>query len=632
MAEGKRPMASQNLQPEMVRAERKERLFRDLEQGLILEEEAVRAEFERLERSPWDERVAQGAAWPVARVESVWTRWGRTTLLLRAVEGLLHDGIGAGERVCVGRPGRPEEGPQGEVKDPDARTAEIVLEARANPIAVGTLVAVSKALDLSTLRRWREGLQKARNLDSPVVQALVGPREAHSETPVAQSAPGLTPGLTPGLNPGLTPGLNPAQNVALAEVLRDQPLSLVHGPPGTGKTTLIVAALKKLVEGGTRCLALAESNAAVDHLAATAAAAGLKVVRVGSPWRIGLSARDLSLDSQVERSLHAPAIQALEKELGRAEGAAKGPLIATLRELRARAEAEVLAGGEVFAVTLASLARRGPTLPACPVGVVDEATQAVEPAIWAAVPYVRRLVLVGDPCQLGPVVLSGSPALSRSALDRLLAEGGLPMPMLEVQHRMAQGIAELVRPVYGARWTSHPAAADQDLGIGGPLGTGVAHWIDTAGAGFDEVVDPASRSRSSPGEAKLVGVVVAELCTRGVNPGEIAVIAPYSGQVALLRADPRLAGVEVNTVNAFQGREKRVVICSFVRSNPEGNLGFVADPRRLTVALTRARCLFVGIGDSGTLSSHPRFAGLFAVLQGQSWASVWDPPWNVVLD
>jgi superfamily I DNA and/or RNA helicase len=194
---------------------------------------------------------------------------------------------------------------------------------------------------------------------------------------------------------------------------------------------------------------------------------------------------------------------------------------------------------------------------------------------------------------------------------------------------MSAGIQGLVAPVYGPAYRPHPSVAAHRLrdlpGVRpGPLTDAAVVFVDTAGSGEDEAVDPVSRSRFRDEEVERLGAAVDELVAHGVPVGAIGVIAAYRAQVLRLRA--RLpAGVEVSTVDAFQGREAEAVLVSFVRSNPDGALGFVADLRRLTVAITRARRLLWMVGDSATLGQHPRFAEVFeAVAAAGGWRSIWD--------
>jgi len=301
-------------------------------------------------------------------------------------------------------------------------------------------------------------------------------------------------------------------------------------------------------------------------------------------------------------------------------------LLAERRQLREQARALVLEGADVVAATFGTLVRLAPELPPVVTAVVDEATQAAEPAVWVAVPFVKRLVLVGDPHQLGPVS-RGDTGLERSLLQRLVEEARVPLPMLEIQYRMATPIRQLVASVYGARYRDDDAAASRRLDDLAPT-----TWVDTAGADLREAIDPTTRSLYNEGEAALVAMAVADLRARGVAPEDIGVITPYSAQVACLKRRPELAGVEVATVNAFQGREKEAIAVSWVRSNDEGELGFVSDPRRLTVALTRARRWLWLVGDAATLARHPRFSALLEHHERLgALASVWEPPWSAVL-
>jgi superfamily I DNA and/or RNA helicase len=249
---------------------------------------------------------------------------------------------------------------------------------------------------------------------------------------------------------------------------------------------------------------------------------------------------------------------------------------------------------------------------------------------------VQRLVLVGDPHQLGPVVTQPDNILERSLLNRLL-DSDLPLFPLNEQHRMNRSIQACVADVYDSDYRPTDAVAGRLLsdlpGVSACEATSrPVLWLDTAGAGLEEQRDPVTKSMFNPGEVKLVGLAVAELRAAGVKPEQIAVLAPYSAQIARLATLPQLEGVEVATVNSFQGREQEAIVCSFVRSNDRGELGFVADGRRLTVALTRAKRHLFCIGNSATLASSPRYAGLLERLeQGNFLQSVWDEPWMSVI-
>jgi ATP-dependent RNA/DNA helicase IGHMBP2 len=585
-----------------------------------------RAEHEAALRLPLTERVAVGVAWPLMQSDrSEPAGRGKSTWVLRAPrDGVLHEGIEPGDPVWVGPPGRLDAF-QGTCVAVDRSSVELRVQSEQD---APPRVAVSLRFDPSTFVRCKEALARAAERGGPLVEALVRGELGAAQGPV----------------PASCAGLNEPQQQAAAQALAAERLACVHGPPGTGKTRLLAALLQALVEQGDRPWALADSNAAVDHLALAAAEQGLRVVRLGHPGRIGAAVTALSLDHQIGLHPTGEAVRVIDKELsrlrrdeGREAQRRRRELYQARDALRAEAREAVLTSAQVLACTFGSLARLAPGLPPAHTAVVDEATQAIEPAVWIAVPWVQRLVLVGDPHQLGPVVRTPGSALERSLMARLV-EGGGHAPMLQVQHRMHEEIQRLVRPVYGAQYRPHPSVARHLL----CELTGVAEaeatvqptlWIDTSGAGFDEARDTATRSLYSSGEARLVARVVQGWREAGLRADQIGVIAPYSAQVARLRRETALRDVEIDTVNAFQGREKEAIVCSFVRSNPEGELGFVADPRRLTVALTRARRAWCGIGDASVLACSPAFAAVFEELTASgAWQSVWDAPWSELID
>ena len=573
-----------------------------LHDALVQEETASAEEHRRLAALDPEARIAAGFAWPRLRVVRSERLGRRERLTLRALGGeMLHAGIGGGDPVWVN-------GGPGHCDGVERAVAEVVVD---RGVPDGAEVEVTRRHDPATFVRYRQGLEAADRHRSPLREALLGGWSGA----VAASLSEL-------------PELDEAQQRAAAEALGPGPLAVIHGPPGTGKTWVLARILRALVDRGERPWALADSNAAVDHLALQAAAAGVDVVRVGYASRIGSAAASLSLEARIESSPLGPALAALRRDLSRAWGTPEArALLGELREMTDQARDHALASAQCIAATFGTLARRASSWPAPTTAVVDEATQASEPAVWCAVPYVERLVLAGDPEQLGPVSRVPRSPLATSLLERLL-DGDVPaVPMLEVQHRMSAAIRALVGEVYGPAYRDHPRVAGQAL-----LDLPPITWVDTAGAELLEARDPTTQSLYNEGEVALVAMAVADLRARGVSPDRIAVLAPYSAQIGRLAAHPELRGVEVATINGFQGREQDAVAVSWVRSNHEGDLGFVVDPRRLTVALTRARCWLWQVGDTVTLSRHPRFASLIAHHAAHAaLRSVWESPWAETL-
>lgn len=572
-----------------------------LHTALREEEDHARAVHADLLALPLADRVEAGVCWADVRITDAQQEGRRWSAVAR---GELHEGIGPGDRIRL-----VPAGPNGRVVAVDVHGAELLLDAE--PAEGRT--HIEKLFDDATFRRYRIALERADEAGGPVVRALLDPT---TDTPEEVLPPAW-------------PGLDEAQARAATASLGRR-VALIHGPPGTGKTHVLTALLAQAVEEGDRPWALADSNAAVDHLARTALAAGLDVLRLGVPHRVDPALAPATLEGWTRRSPYAGALDAIAREIAMARsrkegGRTLGPLFDERRRLVELARGWVFGTATVIASTHGTLAARmldGEAPPAPGLVVVDEATQALEPAIWVSAPKAQRLVLFGDPHQLGPVVTSRNPVLERSLLERLLDH--MDAPMLEVQRRMHGDIHALVQDVYGAAWRPHASVADRTLGDLPPV-----ELVDTAGSGSEERVDPRSLSRWNPEEVRLVGLALRRLLDAGVAPAAIAVATPYSAQVARIRALPEAAGVRVGSVNALQGQEADAVLLSFVRSNPDGEIGFLNDERRLTVGLTRARSHLWMCGDSATLGRHPRYAALLEACEALgALTSVWEPPWT----
>jgi predicted DNA helicase len=297
------------------------------------------------------------------------------------------------------------------------------------------------------------------------------------------------------------------------------------------------------------------------------------------------------------------------------------------RRLARMAVDKVIDGAEVVCATLTGVDSGPLGDRRFDLAVVDEAAQALEPACWAAIARAERFVLVGDHHQLPPTVVAPEAArlgLGRTLFERLHASpaGARAARMLETQYRMHEAIAAFSsRTFYDGRLVAAPAVARHHL-ADLPGVEPVDPWsveplilVDTSGAGHDEERAAGSTSIRNPGEAEVVAGIVRLLTGAGVAPRALGVISPYALQVRsireLLRPEVE-AGLEVDTADGFQGREREAIVVSFARSNQEGEIGFLADRRRANVALTRARRALILVGDGATLAADPFHADLLA--------------------
>jgi superfamily I DNA and/or RNA helicase len=436
----------------------------------------------------------------------------------------------------------------------------------------------------------------------------------------------------------LTP-LNPPQQDAVRFALGAPDIAILHGPPGTGKTTTLAEVIFQAVRRGDRVLACAPSNTAVDNLLERLVAMLPSVLRVGHPARVFESLRGHTLDELVEADSSADVLRDMRRELeelmrsaararrGRDARKRRSLLYSTAGDLRGQIRSlersvvrGILDGSDVICTTT--------TIDEDLLGnaqfdlvVIDEACQCTEASVWQAILRADRIVMAGDHCQLPPTVLSDQAAaegMRDSMMHRLIErEGQSIYRRLTVQYRMHEAIMDFSsQEFYEGTLIADVSVAthtlDQLPGVAStPLTDQPLMFVDTAGANLDERIEEDGESKYNPGEGKLIVQFVEELLEAGVDREQIAIIAPYAAQSRWLRNRSALRDIEIDTVDGFQGREKDVVLITLTRSNERGEIGFLSDTRRSNVALTRARRKLIVVGDSATLGVDPFYGRLF---------------------
>ncbi|NXK23526.1 SMBP2 protein, partial [Arenaria interpres] len=429
--------------------------------------------------------------------------------------------------------------------------------------------------------------------------------------------------------------LDASQREAVSFALAQRELAIVHGPPGTGKTTTLVEIILQAVQQGLKVLCCAPSNVAVDNLVERLAGHRARILRLGHPARLLESIQQHSLDAVLAHSDNAQIVADIRKDIDQAFAKSKkaqdkgershflSEIKALRKELKEREEtamAAALTHASVVLATNTGASSEGPLklLPEEHFGlvVIDECAQALEASCWVPLLRAPKCVLAGDHKQLPPTIISHKAAakgLSLSLMERLIeGYGEQVVRMLRVQYRMHQAIMQWASgELYGGRLAAHPSVAQhllRDLpGVTSTEETTIPLLlIDTAGCGLFELDVEDEQSKGNPGEVQLTRLHVQALVEAGVKARDIAVIAPYNLQVDMLREDlcHRYPELEIKSVDGFQGREKEAVILSLVRSNRKGEVGFLAEDRRMNVAVTRARRHVAIICDTRTVSSQ----------------------------
>jgi len=455
--------------------------------------------------------------------------------------------------------------------------------------------------------------------------------------------------------------VNVSQREAITFALSSRDVAIIHGPPGTGKTTTVAEMIRQAVSNGQKILACAPSNTGVDNLLEKLVRKGLRVVRIGHPARVQEEFQAYTLDSLVESDPGMAIVADMMREstkiarkaekFTRAKPApgARGDKRQEARRLREDAklyERQIITSVLDKADVICATTNFDPEI----LGnrhfdtvVIDEACQSTEPGCWPAILKADRIILAGDHCQLPPTILSTEAAkegFAISLMERLVAlYGSKVTKQLSVQYRMHQQIMKYSSDCfYEGQLIAHSSVSSHllydligDASCSSETDTtwsvtqSAISFVDTAGAGWDEQLEPDGESRFNPEEGAWILKQVSELCSLGIAPSDIAVIGPYAAQVRWIRQRCPFKAVDIDTVDGFQGREKEAILISLVRSNADAEVGFLSDIRRMNVALTRARRKLIIIGDSATLGAHEFYADMIAYFESiGAYQSIWE--------
>ena len=435
------------------------------------------------------------------------------------------------------------------------------------------------------------------------------------------------------------PWLNASQERAVNEVLRAKDVAVVHGPPGTGKTTTLVEAIYETLRRESQVLVCAQSNMAVDWISEKLVDRGVAVLRIGNPTRVNDKMLSFTYERRFEAHPDYPQLWSIRKAIRELRGQRKRSdswhqkmdrLKSRATELELRIRSSLFGEARVIACTLTGAANRVLEGEKYSTLFIDEAAQALEAACWIAIRKAGRVVLAGDHCQLPPTVKSIAAlkgGLGKTLMERIVEQKPDVVTLLTMQYRMNERIMQFSSDYFynGAVTTapevSHRGILDYDL----PM-----VWIDTADVDGKEEFVGESFGRINRAEAELTLATLQDYFDKiGKNrifdeSIDVGIISPYRAQVQLLRKmirqreyfRPYRRMITVNTVDGFQGQERDIILISLVRSNDGGDIGFLRNLRRMNVAITRARMKLIILGSAQTMTSHPFYKKLYEFVEG----------------
>lgn len=435
------------------------------------------------------------------------------------------------------------------------------------------------------------------------------------------------------------PWLNRAQQEAVNKVLRAKDVAIVHGPPGTGKTTTLVEAIYETLRRESQVLVCAQSNMAVDWISERLVDRGISVLRIGNPTKVNDKMLSFTYERRFEAHPDYPqlwsirqAIRKLRQERKRRDNGwhqKMDRLKSRAVELELRINSQLFGEAKVIASTLTGSASHLLSGQKFGTLFIDEAAQALEAACWIAIRRASRVVLAGDHCQLPPTVKSIAAlkgGLGTTLMERIVARKPSVVTLLTVQYRMNEQIMRFSSNwFYDGRVESAPEVKYRGiLDYDNPI-----TWIDTSESGAKEEFVGESFGRINKIEAELTLDALKNYFTKigrqriADEHIDVGVISPYRAQVQLLRRMVRKAEffkpyrgcITVNTVDGFQGQERDIIVISLVRSNDDGQIGFLSDLRRMNVAITRARMKLIIVGSVQTMTRHAFYKELYGYVQ-----------------
>lgn len=607
----------------------------ELSELLKLEKAEDLDQHQRLVKSlPLEQRVQKGYSWyPVNVVKSGFAINDRAFVIVEKKADEIPDQFRAGKTVQLFSRHLEAYAPEqpGVIHYVDKNRMKIILNAKDLPDWLNDgMIGVDLLFDERTYVEMEKALTKVRNARQDRLSELRG------------ILLGRQPALVQQINnPVQIPQLNPSQNEAVNAVLASRDIAVIHGPPGTGKTTTVVQAVKLLCQTENTVLVTAPSNTAVDLLTERLADEGLNVVRVGNISRVDESIMRHTLEVQLAQHPESKHIKKVKKQAAEARRQARRyrrnfgveerderkalyheakELAAWANQLEDRLLEQILDGAQVITCTLVGASH--PVLEGRKfrTAVIDEAAQALEPAAWIPITKASKVVLAGDPFQLPPTVKSMEAqrrgfniTLIEKCLQRL--EGATLLNTQYRMHELIMGFSN--KEFYNGALQAAPVVRDHRLPI---AANDPVIFIDTAGCGFEETLSEAFQSRYNADEFQVLCEHLLQLVEAFADEAipSIAIISPYREQVihmqdtiaedALLSSLP----ITINTIDGFQGQERDIVYISLVRSNPKGEIGFLTDYRRMNVAMTRARKQLIVVGDSATIGGNAFYGGFLA--------------------